>query len=69
MSALKKEMQEYISVLPDNALMALKPLITLLMAEESIAETDLTAEEKAIITRGRIEYKNNPNNFVPLESI
>jgi len=69
MSAIKKEMQDYISVLPDNALLALKPIITLLVAEEPIVETDLTEEEKAIIVRGRIEYEKNPGNYVPLESI
>ena len=69
MSAVKKEIQEYINVLPDKALLALRPLITLLIAEEPIVETDLTDEEKGIIRRGRMEYKNNSNGFVPLESV
>ena len=56
MSALKKEIQDYINVLPDSALMALKPLLTLLMSEEPIIETDLTTEERDIILRGREEY-------------
>ena len=69
MSPIKKEIQEYISVLPDNALLALKPIITLIMAEEPIVETDLTEEEKTIITQGRIEYEKNPNSFVSFENI
>jgi hypothetical protein len=64
MSALKKEIQEYISVLPDSALMALKPLLALLISEEPIVETDLTTEEKEIILRGREEYAKG--GYVPL---
>ena len=46
-----------------------EPIITLLIAEESIVETDLTDEEKEIIKRGRIEYMNNPDSFVALDSV
>ena len=67
MSAIKKEIQEYINVLPDNALMALKPILTLLIAEEPIVETDLTEEEKAIILRGREEYSKG--GYIPLDEI
>ena len=56
MSVIKKEIQEYINVLPDSALLALKPLLMLLIAEEPIVEDDLTEEEKAIILHGREEY-------------
>jgi len=66
-SAIKKEIQEYINVLPDNALMALKPILTLLIAEEPIVETDLTEEEKAIILRGREEYSKG--GYIPLDEI
>jgi hypothetical protein len=67
MSAIKKEIQEYIRVLPDSALQALKPLLALLIAEEPIVETDLTEEEKAIILRGREEYSKG--NYIPLSKI
>jgi len=67
MSAIQKEIQEYVSVLPDSALLALKPLLTLLVAEEPIIETDLTEEEKAIILRGREDYSKNV--YVPLSEI
>ncbi|MCL2674107.1 MAG: hypothetical protein FWE92_02115 [Defluviitaleaceae bacterium] len=67
MSAIKKEVQEYISVLPDSALIALKPILTLLIAEEPIVETDLTEDEKAIILRGREEYSKG--NYIPLSEI
>jgi len=67
MSAIKQEIQEYISILPDNALMALKPIITLLVAEEPLVETDLTDEEKSIILRGRTAYAKG--DYVPLSEI
>jgi hypothetical protein len=56
MSAIRKEMHEYISALPDSALLALRPLLALLTAEEPIIETDLTEDEKAAVLRGRAEY-------------
>jgi hypothetical protein len=56
MSALQKELQSYISVLPDSALAALKPLLAMLVSEEPIIEADLTPEEKKIILQGREEY-------------
>jgi hypothetical protein len=67
MSVIKKEIQEYINVLPDSALLALKPLLMLLIAEEPIVEDDLTEEEKAIILRGREEYSKG--TYVPIEEI
>ena len=67
MSVIKKEIQEYISVLPDSALLALKPLLTLLITEEPIIETNLTEEEKAIISRGREEYSKG--GYISLSEI
>jgi hypothetical protein len=61
------EIQEYINVLPDSALLALKPLLTLLIVEAPIVETDLTEEEKAVILRGREEYSKG--GYVPLAEI
>jgi hypothetical protein len=67
MSAIKKEIQDYVNILPDSALLALKPLLALLIAEEPIIETDLTEEEKEIIRRGREEYAKGV--YVPLSEI
>ena len=67
MSALQKEIQDYISVLPDSALIALKPLLNLLISENPIVETDLTAEEREIILRSREEYAKG--GYIPLAEI
>lgn len=67
MSVIRKEIQEYIDIIPDSKLEALKPLLTVLADDSIVIETDLTDEEKAIIAEGREEYKKGP--FVPLSSI
>ena len=67
MSELRKEIQDYIDVLPDSKLEALRPLLTLLADEPLIIETDLTDEEKAIIKAGRVEYAKG--GYVPLDNL
>ena len=57
MIVTRRELQEYISVLPDNALKALKPLVILLMGETLIDESNLTKEQEKIILRGCSEYQ------------
>ena len=57
MVVMKRELQEYIRVLPDDALRALKPLIMLMIGETSIDETDLSQEDKLIVIRGQKEYE------------
>lgn len=67
MSAIRKEIQDYIDSIPDSKLEAIKPMLSVLANDTIILETDLTDEEKAIIARGREEYKQG--GFVPLEQI
>ena len=67
MSELRAEVHEYIDNLPDQKLAALKPILTLLMDEPLVIETDLTDEEKEIIRRGREEHKKG--KYVSLDSI
>jgi len=43
----------------------MKPILTLLADEIIVVETNLTDEEKAIVSEGRIEYKKG--GFVPLD--
>ena len=67
MTAIRKEIVEYINNLSESKLEALKPLLLLLLDETICVETDLSEEEKAIIKAGREEYKKG--GFVSLESI
>lgn len=67
MSAIRKEIQDYIDNIPDSKLEALKPLLSVLVNDTITVETDLTDEEKAVIARGRDEYKQG--GFIPLDTI
>jgi len=67
MSAIRQEILDYIDDIPDSKLEALKPILSLLVDDTLIIETNLTDEEKTIIKAGREEYKSG--GFVPLSSI
>ena len=65
MTAIRKEIMTYIDDIPDIKLEALKPILTLLADEIIVVETNLTNDEKAIVSEGREEYKRG--NFVQLD--
>jgi hypothetical protein len=71
-AALKQELHAAIEAMPERNLAALRPLFTVLADPidwTPIIETDLTAEEKAIIAAGRKEYQEHPETYVTLDSI
>jgi len=65
MTAIRKEIMDYIDDIPDIKLEALRPILTLLADEIIIVETNLTEEEKIIVSEGREEYKKG--GFIPLD--
>ena len=65
MTAIRKEIMNYIDDIPDIKLEALRPILTLLADEIIIVETDLSNDEIAIVSEGREEYKRG--NFVQLD--
>jgi len=67
MSEIRAEVHEYIDNLSDQKLAALKPILTLLIDEPLVYETDLTDEEKEIIRLGEEEYKKG--EYVSLQSL
>ena len=67
MSELRAEVLEYIDLLPDSKLEALRPILRLLTNDAPIVETDLTDEEKEIIRAGREEYK--AGGSIPLDAL
>jgi hypothetical protein len=67
MSELRAEVLEYIELLPDSKLEALRPILRLLTNDTPIVETNLTDEEKEIIRAGRIEYK--AGGYIPLDEL
>ena len=66
-TVLRKELQGYIETMPERSLYALKPLLTVLSQPLYALETDLAAEEIAMIDEGMAEYRANPSSFVPLD--
>jgi hypothetical protein len=68
-TALRKELKSIIDDMSERSLYALKPLLSVLSIDSVIIETDLTAEEKAIIEAGEKEYREHPETFVTLKSI
>ena len=67
MTAIRQEVLDFINDIPDNKLMALKPILAVLVDDSISIETDLTDTEKQIILNGRAEYKNG--GFTPLSDI
>ena len=67
MSELRQEIKDYVDIISDSKLPALKQLLTLITDEPLIIETDLTDEEKAIIAQGMEEYKQG--GFISLDDV
>jgi len=67
MTSIRQEIQEYISAIPDGWLVALRPLLEGLANDALMAESNLTADEVAIIEAGRKEYLKG--KYVSIDSI
>ncbi|GHU99614.1 hypothetical protein FACS189483_09080 [Spirochaetia bacterium] len=68
-AVLRNELKSCIDTMPERRLAALKPLLFELATPAYTVETDLTAEELAIIEKGMQDYREHPETFVNLESI
>jgi hypothetical protein len=67
--SLRKELHTFIDMIPERNLYALKPLLTVLVDEPIVIETDLTDEEHKLIEEGVQRFYADPSSFVPLENI
>ena len=67
MTAIRKEILNYIDEISDSKLEALQPILMLLADDSVQIETNLTDEERAVIAEGRQEYKKG--GFIPLDSL
>lgn len=67
-AALRKELQSYIADIPEQRLVALRPLLYELSLDtpviEAASETETRMAEKRIK-----EWRQDPSCFVPLESV
>jgi hypothetical protein len=68
-AVLRKELHDYIEAMPERNLHALKPLLSVLAEPPYVIETDLTAEEIAMIDEGMAEYRADPSSWISLENI
>ncbi|MCL2293248.1 MAG: hypothetical protein FWC36_00040 [Spirochaetes bacterium] len=68
-TTLRQEIHSMVDAIPERNLSALRPLLTVLLDEPIYIETDLTDEEHALIERGCKQYREHPEDFVPLESL
>ena len=67
--ATRQRLHDYIDAMPDYGLSIIEPLLAHFADEPLIIETNLTAEEKAVIEEGRKERKEHPENFTPWAAI
>ena len=68
-ATLRKELKNYIETMPEHNLHVLKPLLKQLAEPLYIVETDLTAEEIAMIDERMKDYKTKPKSWVTLKEI
>jgi len=70
---VRKKLHACIDEMPDYCLSSVEPLLSYLAGEPAARwqaiETDLTDEEKMWVQEGRKQYKEYPEDFVPLENI
>ena len=69
MTDLRQELCGYIEAMPERNLRVLKPLLLVLSDPSYTVETDLSAEEIAVIDAGMEEYRTDPDSFVSLDSL
>ena len=67
-TVLRKEIQGYISKIPDRNLVALKPLLSVL-AEPSYTIEPASPVECIKIEKRVKEYHENPSSFVPWKEV
>lgn len=71
-AAIRNELKTYIDLIPYDSLVCVKPILSLLAAGNTptrlvrdgyVIESDLTAEETAILKAGLKEYSEHPENY------
>jgi hypothetical protein len=71
-TAVRRELKRYIDAIPASNLEIVRPMLLYLAETQTgqlVIETNLTADEKAVIKAGRKERKEHPENFTPWATI
>ena len=65
-STIRQRLHDYIDAMPDYGLSLVEPILAHFADEPLIIETDLTADEKAVIEAGRVLRREHPEEFISL---
>jgi len=73
-ATVRRELKNYIDAIPESNLEIVRPMLSFLAGNQAangqlIIETNLTADERAVIKAGRKERKEHPENFTPWAQI
>jgi len=73
-ATVRRELKNYIDAIPESNLEIVRPMLSFLARNQTtngplVIETDLTADERAVIKAGRKERKEHPENFTPWAKI
>ena len=71
-TAIRRELKHYIDVIPECNLKIVHPMLSFLAGTANnmfVIETNLDADEKAVIKAGRKERKKHPENFTSWASV
>jgi hypothetical protein len=72
-TAIRRELKRYIDAIPESNLEIVRPMLSFLAGKQTkeplVIETNLTADEKAVVKAGRKERKEHPENFTPWSTI
>ena len=73
-ATIRRELKRYIDVIPESNLEIVRPMLSFLAGNQAvncplIIETNLTADEKAVVKAGRKERREHPENFTSWASV
>jgi hypothetical protein len=63
-TALRKELHSFIDMLPMSKIRALMPLVSCMVDEPFVYETDLTGEEHKVCEESWNRYNEHPEDFI-----
>ena len=71
---MRRELKRYIDSIPESNLEIVRPMLSFLAGNQQlnnllVIETNLDADEKAVISAGRKERKEHPGNFTSWASV
>ena len=66
-AATRQRLRDYIDAMPDYGLSIVEPILAHFADERLVVETNLSAEEEAVIEEGRKLRREHPEEFISLK--